>query len=149
MESVLASLGALLIRALPTFLILLVLHAYLKLVFFKPLEKALAERRAATSGTKEAAEESMRNADRKMAEYEEKLRHARGELFHSQEQQRKLWRDEQTVAVSDTRSRLEAQVRQARERIAAAQAEARTALASETDALAEQIARTLLAGRLN
>ncbi|MBL8293768.1 MAG: hypothetical protein JNN08_18125 [Bryobacterales bacterium] len=149
MESVLASLGALLLRALPTFLILLLLHFYLKAVFFKPLEKALAERRSATSGTREAADASLRRAEQKAKEYEDKLRHARSEIFHEQERLRAQWRSEQTSAVAAVKAKVDAQIQESRERIAGAQVTSKANLAAESEALAEQIARTLLAGRAN
>ncbi len=149
MESDLASLGALLLRALPTFFILLLLHFYLKAVFFKPLEKALADRRSATSGTREAAGASLRRAEEKTKEYEEKLRHARSAIFHEQESLRAQWRSEQTAAVGDMKAKVDAQIQESRDRIASAQATAKASLAVESEALAEQITRTLLAGRAN
>lgn len=149
MESVLASLGALLLRALPTFLILLLLHFYLKAVFFRPLENALADRRSATSGTRDAADAALRKAEEKTRQYEEQLRHARSAIFHEQERLRAQWRSEQTSAIGEVKAKVDAQIQESRDRIASAQATAKSSLAAESEALAEQIARTLLAGRAN
>ena len=149
MESVLAQLGALLLRALPTFFILLLLHFYLKAMFFKPLEKALAERKAATGGTRDAADAALRAAELKAKEYEDKLRDARSQIFHEQERTRNQWRDDQSQALTAIRTKVDAQIREARERIATAQETAKASLRTESDALAEQIAQNLLAGRLN
>ncbi len=53
MDAILNPLGGLLLRALPTFLLVLVLHFYLKRVFFAPLDKVLEARRQATEGARE------------------------------------------------------------------------------------------------
>jgi F-type H+-transporting ATPase subunit b len=147
MESVLASLGALLLRALPTFFLVLLLHFYLKAIFFKPLEAALKERKAATSGVRKLAEEAIANAERKAAEYEAALRAARSELYKEQEAMRAKWREDQTAAVAQMRRQVEAQVAEARRRIQREQQEARASLESRSEALAEEIARAILSGR--
>lgn len=118
-------------------------------MFFKPLEKALAERKAATGGTRDAADAALRAAELKAKEYEDKLRDARSQIFHEQERMRNQWRDDQSQALTAIRGKVDAQIREARERIATAQETAKASLRTESDALAEQIAQNLLAGRLN
>jgi F-type H+-transporting ATPase subunit b len=147
MESVLASLGALLVRALPTFFLLLLLHFYLKAMFFKPLEAALKERKAATSGVRKLAQDALANAERKAAEYEEALRQARSEMYKEQETMRAQWRDDQSAAVMEARRRVESMVTEARQRIEREQLEAKASLESRSDALAEQIAQSILSGK--
>jgi len=147
MEETIRAVGGLLLNALPTFFLLILLHFYLKVAFYKPLEKVLGERRAATEGAREKARRSIASADAKAAEYEEKLRTARGEIYKEQEALRKRWLDEQTAAVAEARASADAQVRRAREALAADAAEARKSLEAETAALAEQIARSLLERR--
>jgi F-type H+-transporting ATPase subunit b len=48
MDAILNALGGLLLKALPTFFLVLLLHFYLKLVFYRPLEKVLSARHQAT-----------------------------------------------------------------------------------------------------
>ena len=48
MEATLHSLGEIVLRGLPTFLLLVLLHFYLKRTFFAPLDKVLAARYEAT-----------------------------------------------------------------------------------------------------
>ncbi len=55
MEATLAALGGILLKAIPTLLIVLLLHFYLKATFFKPLEKVLHERYNATEGSRKMA----------------------------------------------------------------------------------------------
>jgi|SRR5688572_5726615 F-type H+-transporting ATPase subunit b len=147
MESVIASLSALLVRALPTFLLLLLLHFYLKAMFFKPLERALKERKAATVGVRKRAEEALANAERKAAEYEEALRAARSEIYKEQEAMRIQWRQEQAAAVAGMRKTTEATIATARERLAKERDEAKASLGTRSDELAEQIAQSVLSGR--
>ena len=55
MESTLNALGGILLRALPTFFLVLLLHLYLKRVFFAPLNQILKQRYDATEGARQAA----------------------------------------------------------------------------------------------
>ena len=146
MEAVLSSLGALLVRAVPTLLLLLFLHIYLKAIFFKPLEKALAERKAATSGVKKLAEDAIANAERKAKEYEEALRAARSEMYKEQEAMRRKWSEEQAAAVAAMRAKTDAMVNEARLQLEQEKTQAKAALAAQSDALAEQIAQSVLGG---
>jgi F-type H+-transporting ATPase subunit b len=146
MEALLASLGGLLLRALPTVIILLLLHSYLRATFFKPLEKALRERKAATTGTRKIADETLRKAEQKAAEYEEKMRAARADIYREQEQHRRRWRDEQTTALAAMKEQVDAQIREERISIEAARQEAVAGLDAESERLAEQIATRVLVG---
>src|ERR1700723_296248 len=86
MDKTLHQWGELLLTALPTFILLWLLNYYLKFVFFKPLEKVLRQRYDATEGARKLAEESLQRAAAKTADYEEKLRAARNEIYSAQEQ---------------------------------------------------------------
>jgi len=52
MAATLHALGEILVQALPTFFLVLLLFIYLRSMFFKPLERVLAERREATEGAR-------------------------------------------------------------------------------------------------
>jgi F-type H+-transporting ATPase subunit b len=149
MESVVSALGELVLRAVPTFLILLLLHFYLKAVFYKPMDQALAARKQATAGVKKLAEESLRKAESKSFEYEEALRAARGSLYKEQEEKRAVWRTEQTAALAAMRENIDSMVRDARLRLASEKEAAKATLSAESEALAEQIARAVLVGGAN
>ena len=56
MESTLHDLGQLLLKAIPTLFLLLVVHLYLKQMFFRPMADVLAKRRAATEGLRDSAD---------------------------------------------------------------------------------------------
>lgn len=139
----------LVISALPTLFLFFLLFFYLRAFFFSKIERALGERRQATSGTRKAADESLKRAEAKAAEYEEKLRAARGEIYQEQEAVRQQWRDEQAATLAGVRERTATLLQEAKAALDAQVAGARTALASDSEALAEQIAKSILSGRNN
>jgi F-type H+-transporting ATPase subunit b len=147
MDIILHQLGELLLTALPTFLLILFLNYYLKFVFFKPLEKALKRRYDATEGARKLAEESMRRADAKTAEYEATLRAARSEIYQAQEQAFRELQDRVAAQVAETRAQSDAAIKQARTQIAQEVEAAKAGLSHDSDALANQIAESILRGR--
>lgn len=147
MDAILNALGGLLLRALPTFLLLIALHFYLKLVFFRPLDKVLASRRTATEGAREQAQASLGAADRKSAEYEAALRAARGEIYKEQEETRRQWRAQQAAAVEESRRSASEMVKQARATLSEEAARASRTLEVESERLAGEIAEAILGGR--
>ena len=76
MDETLRALGGILLRAIPTFVLVVLLHFYLKFIFFKPLQKVLRQRYEATQGARKLAESSLAKAAEKAAEYEAALRAA-------------------------------------------------------------------------
>jgi F-type H+-transporting ATPase subunit b len=147
MDAILAGLGGLLLRALPTFFLLLLLHFYLKRVFFRPLDKVLESRRQATEGARNAAQVSLDAASQKSADYEAAIRGARIEIFREQEDTRRKWREDQATAMEQSRRSASETVKQARANIADEAAQATKSLAAESERLAGGIAEAILAGR--
>lgn len=145
----LQSAGALLIAALPTFFIVVILHWYLKTTLFKPLEKVLADRHAETQGAREQAAAALSAAEAKVAEYDNKLRVARAEIYSEQEVWRKQLLDEQTAAVAKAREESQAQIAAARADIAAQVDAARVTLQGEAEGLADQVVAGILRGSKN
>ncbi|MGO4886039.1 MAG: ATP synthase F0 subunit B [Bryobacteraceae bacterium] len=132
------------LRAIPTFLLVYFLHFYLKYIFFKPLAKVLAERYDATEGARKRAAESLEKAAAKTAEYEAALRAARVEVYQQQEQLHRRLQEEEAAQIHAAREQAEAAVRDAKAKLAAEIEQAKTDLAAESDALASQIADTIL-----
>jgi F-type H+-transporting ATPase subunit b len=149
MDSMVSAVGEIVLNAVPTLFLLILLHFYLKKVLFQPLEEAVEARRAATEGVRKLAAQSLENAERKAAEYEEALRHTRNELYKEQEAARQAWRSRQAEAIAEMRKRSEAMVFEARAQIAAEAEAARDALRAEGESLAEQIVASFLGRRAN
>src|SRR5262249_41921846 len=144
MEATLHALGEILLKAVPTFLLILLLHVYLKNVFFKPLETVLKKRYDATEGARKLADESLKRAAAKAAEYEAALKNARSEVYQAQEKLHKQLQDDQAAQVQEVRRNTEAMVKAAKEQLAAEVAAARASLQHDSDALANQVADTIL-----
>jgi F-type H+-transporting ATPase subunit b len=144
MESTLHDLGEILLKAVPTFCLIVLLHFYLKYVFFKPLAKVLHERYLATEGARKVARESLERAKAKTAEYQAALRAARNEIYQADERIQKQLHEKEAADLTAARRRAEALVKEAKAQLAADVELAKAGLARESELLANQIADTLL-----
>ncbi len=147
MEETLHQLGGILLRAVPTFIIVVLLHFYLKFVFFKPLQQVLRQRYEATEGARKLAEASLLHASEKAAQYEAALRSARAETYKELEQLRRTLQDDRAAGVKEARASAEAAVAQAKAALALEVEGLKKDLEAETGALADRIAGKLLRGR--
>ena len=135
------------IRAIPTFVLVLALYFYLKKIIFEPLDRTIDERRKRTLGAIEGAEATLREVEKKAADYEKALQDARSGIYREQEAHRKTLAEEQAAAVAAARDRMKEQAKQVKVSISAEAEAAKTSLALEVERLSEQIAVKLLDGR--
>jgi F-type H+-transporting ATPase subunit b len=149
MDATLQALGGILLRSIPTVVLVIFLHFYLKRMFFEPLDKLLAERREATIGAQKAAQAALEAARRKQAEYEEALRQTRAALFREHEERRKALLEDQARRLAEAREASRQTVAQAKEDLARDAAVARQELTAAAQSLAAVIAQGVLAGRAN
>jgi F0F1-type ATP synthase membrane subunit b/b' len=131
--------------ALPTVLIVFLLFFFLRWAFWRPFERVLAERQAATEGARKDAETILNTASEKLHQYEEALRHARAEIYREQEAARSAAQEERSRTLRETRQQAAESLRQAKLVVNREVDEAKKELEAESQRLAEQIARTLLA----
>ena len=134
------------IRAIPTFVLVLALYFYLKRMVFGPLDRTIQERRKRTLGAIEGAEATLNDVEKKAAAYEKALQDARSEIYREQETYRKTLAGEQAAAVAAARERMAEQAKQVKVSITAEAEAARASLAAEAERLSEQIAANLLGG---
>ena len=144
MDSTLQQLGGLLLKAIPTVVLLLIVHFYLKAMFFSPLQKVLAERKRATEGTKEKAGQLLAKAEQTQAAIESALRKAREEIYQEQEEARKAWTTDQTARLDQARHESHELIHKAKAQIDADTAAAKKDFAGAVETLADEISRTLL-----
>jgi F-type H+-transporting ATPase subunit b len=147
MDQTLHALGGILLKSIPTVVLLLFLYFYLKLMLFGPLTRVLKQRDELTAGTRAAAQKSLRDAERKVQEYEAKMREARAEVYREQEETRKRWLEDQASQVEGARTRTGQTVQQAKEEMAVEITAARQTLAASSAELADQIATAVLSRR--
>ncbi len=147
MQATFHQLGQIVLNGLPTFFLILFLNFYLKRMFFTPLEQTLAERYQKTEGARIAADESLKAADRRIEEYQTALRNARGEVYADQEAAHRKLSDEQSLALEAAKKHADALVQRNKLELAEEKESALATLAGRSDALAEQIAQTILKGK--
>ena len=126
-------------------ILLALLYALYTVMVHKPLERVLAERRSKTEGAIEKSKADIAAAEAKTSEYEQKLRAARASVFKSQEQRRGAAVQARANAVSEARTKAQAQVAAAKKDIEADRATAQAGLQQEAAALAQEIVRRVLA----
>ena len=144
MESTLHDLGQLLLKAIPTLFLLLVVHFYLKRMFFRPMADVLAKRRAATDGLRESAEAMRTKAGEQTKAIEAQLRQAREGIYQEQEEARRGWTGDQSAQLDEARLKARELIRQSKHELDDEAAVAKNQLAETSDALADQIANALL-----
>jgi F-type H+-transporting ATPase subunit b len=147
MEQTLQALSGILLKAIPTVVLLLILHFYLKAMLFKPLQKTLKQREGLTAGARRAAEESLAAAERKAAEYEAKFRDAKSEVYRDQEETRRVWLEDQAGQIEAGHARASETMVAAQKRLAEETAAAKQNLVETSAQLADRIASTILARR--
>jgi F-type H+-transporting ATPase subunit b len=144
MEVIVQQVGALLLGAVPTILLFVVLVAAYQLLVQGPLNRVLAERRARTEGAVEDAQKAIAEAEAKAAEYTDKLRLARAEIFKMREQRAQQRNAQREAALEETRKAAGAKVAEARNGIDAETERARQAIQGSAGELANQVVRAVL-----
>jgi F0F1-type ATP synthase membrane subunit b/b' len=144
MDKTLHDLGGILLSGLPTFFLVLILAFFVKTLYVTPLKKVLAERHRLTEGAKKAAEDSLQNAESKIAEYEEALSRARDGIYQDQAEFLRKVHDEQAEQIRSVRAESDQRIATAKQALAAEADSARQSLEAQSEALAGQIADSIL-----
>jgi F-type H+-transporting ATPase subunit b len=144
MQEIFQQLESLFLGAVPTSLLFIVLVLAYQLLMQGPLTAALKERRARTQGAVEAAHQAIARAEARSAEYAEKLRQARAQVFKAREERIKQWSAERDAAVDTARQAAGARVGQARAELETEAAQARQTVQSSVAELANQVVRAVL-----
>jgi F-type H+-transporting ATPase subunit b len=144
MDETFRQISELLLGSIPTIIFFLLLYGLYTVLVHKPLMRVLAERRARTQGAIEKARADIALAERRTAEYEQKLRDARIAILKAQEARRALASKARDAAVAQARTQSQAQVQEARAAIEQDKQAAQTTLDSEAGRLATEIIRIVL-----
>ena len=134
----------LLIGAVPTVFLFIVLVLCYQYLVQKPLTRTLGERRARTEGAIEDAHRAIAQAETRAAEYANKLRQARAEIFKIREQRIKQWNAERDAALDQARKAAGLQVNQAKAQLEAEAGNARQAIQASAADLANLVVRAVL-----
>ncbi len=136
------------LNGLPTFFLILILAACVKYLYLKPLEKVLAERYRLTEGARQAADESLKNADSKIAEYEDALAKARGDIYKEHAEFLRKVNEEQADQIRKVRADSDHRISTAKLAISEEARIATEGLEGQSETLAAQIADAVLARRV-
>jgi F-type H+-transporting ATPase subunit b len=131
-------------QVVPIVLILLVFYAVLRVLFFKPLLKVIAEREARTIGAQKAAEAAQKAAAEKVKQCQDALKQARTEIYVEQEAARKKVLDERAALLKQARAKTSDMVKAQRERIGAEVLAARPEIEAGITQFAALVARRVL-----
>lgn len=141
---ILEQLGELLLASVPTIICFLVLWMAYRLIVHKKLEQILAERHSRTEGAIQEAHAEISKAEARTAEYEQRLREARSQIYKTQEERRRHILEKQSAALTQARQQAEEMVKGARADLERDVKEARSALERQADALADQVIASIL-----
>jgi F-type H+-transporting ATPase subunit b len=144
MGQTLQALGGILLQAIPTICLLLIVHFYLKWMFFRPMREVLDKRREATDGARESAAAMLKQASEKAATLEAALRRARDEIYQENEELRRHWIEEQTGRLEDARRESRELIHKAKQELDAEAEVAKRSLTATAETLADEITRSLL-----
>jgi F-type H+-transporting ATPase subunit b len=144
MQELIQQVEALLLGAIPTALLFIVLVLAYQFLVQGPLTRTLKERRARTEGAVEDAHKAIAKAEARAAEYAEKLRQARAEVYKMREQHAKQRNAERETALDAARKAAGARVTQARADLNAEAARARQTIQGSAAELANQVVRAVL-----
>ena len=144
MDETLRQIGELLLGSVPTIIFFLILYGFYVALVHRPLARILAERYARTQGAIEKARTDVASAERRTAEYEQKLRDARVAVFKALEARRTKASQARAETVAQARVKAQVQVEQARAEIAKEQQTAKDSLQAEAGRLATEIIRSVL-----
>jgi F-type H+-transporting ATPase subunit b len=133
-----------LIGAIPTALLFIVLVFAYQFLVQGPLTAVLEKRRALTEGAMEDARKAIAEAEVKAAEYAERLRLARADVYKLREQRVKQWAAERDASLETARKAAGEKVRRAKAELEAEAASARKAIQSAAADLAAQVVRRVL-----
>jgi F-type H+-transporting ATPase subunit b len=140
-------LGELFLGAVPTVIIFLLFYWFLSWVFFTPIQKAMAERRAAIEGARSEAARVEAEAKHELDAYNQALRTALSKIYEEQEAARQAVLDERAQLLRAMRNRSQEEVSEAKKKVAADFAAARAEIERQTPALAGEIAQSILERR--
>ena len=113
-------------------------------VLFQPIANVLDERDRRTGGSDTDVRAMLGDLDKKMGEYEEGIREARGAGYRIVEQRRTAALEERQNAIKSAREAAEAKIAAARAELGRDAAEARTRLEVDAREIASTISATVL-----
>jgi F-type H+-transporting ATPase subunit b len=144
MEDTLREIGELLLSSIPTIIALLIVWTAYRLIVYPRLQQVLSERHTLTEGAMEQARLAISSAEERTAEYEQRVREARGQIYKEQQARRQQMLNERQTALAQARQQAQEMVASARAALDKDVIAAKAGLHHQAGQLADQIISTVL-----
>jgi F-type H+-transporting ATPase subunit b len=144
MDAILRQIGELLINSIPTIISVLILWTAYTFLVHNKLRQVLEQRHALTEGAIVRAQQEIAIAEKRTAEYEQRVREARSQIYKTQQANRQRVMDERNAALAESRKNAGEMVKQARAALEKDTLGAKTALEQQANVLADQVIATVL-----
>ncbi|MGA7622600.1 MAG: ATP synthase F0 subunit B [Candidatus Acidiferrales bacterium] len=141
---ILHQLADLFLQAVPTVIIVFLFYLFMRWAFFTPIQEAMAEREEKIEGARREATAVEAEARQDLERYHETLRKARLQVYAEQEAERQAILEENAKNLKAMRSLAQKEVVEAKKKIEAEVAAARTEVEGQTPQLAGEIVRSIL-----
>jgi F-type H+-transporting ATPase subunit b len=144
MDAILRQIGELLVNSIPTIISVLILWTAYRFIVHGKLRQVLQQRHALTEGAIERARQEIAVAEKRTAEYEQRVREARSQIYKTQQANRQRVMEERNAALAESRQRAGEMVKKARAVLEAETKDAKGALEQQAGVLADQVIATIL-----
>jgi len=144
MDAILRQIGELLVNSIPTIISVLILWTAYRFIVHGKLRQVLEQRHALTEGAIERAQQEIAVAEKRTAEYEQRVREARSQIYKTQQASRQRVMDERNAALAESRQRAGEMVKKARAVLEAETTDAKGVLVQQASVLADQVIARIL-----
>jgi F-type H+-transporting ATPase subunit b len=144
MDAILRQIGELLISSIPTIIGLLIVWTGYRFIVHGKLQQVLEQRHALTEGAIERAQQEIAAAEARTAEYEQRLREARGQIYKAQQANLQRIVDERNAALAQARKQAGEMAKKARSVLEKDMLDAKAVLEQQANVLADQVIATVL-----
>jgi F-type H+-transporting ATPase subunit b len=144
MDTILRQVGELLISSIPTILCLLVVWVGYRYIVHGKLEQVLEQRHALTEGAVQRARQEIVAAESRTAEYEQRLREARGQIYQTQQANRQRIVEQRNAALAEARKQAGETVKSARAALEKDVLAAKATLEQQAGVLADKVIESVL-----
>ncbi|HET9281002.1 MAG TPA: ATP synthase F0 subunit B [Candidatus Angelobacter sp.] len=144
MDELLRQVGELLISSIPTAIGLLVVWAGYRFIVHGKLQQVLEQRHALTEGAIQRAQQEIATAESRTAEYEQRLRDARAQVYQSQQANRQRLVEQRNAALAEARQQAVEMVKSARTALEKDMLAAKQSLEQQANVLADEVIQRVL-----
>jgi len=144
MDAILRQIGELLVNSIPTIISVLILWTAYRFIVHGKLRQVLEQRHALTEGAIERAQQEIAVAEKRTAEYEQRVREARSQIYKTQQANRQRVMEDRNAALAESRQRAGEMVKKARAVLEAETSAAKGSLEQQAGVLADQVIATVL-----